>query len=299
MSEKGLHTSLRERFTLKSSNNPKSRITGKTTRKLFEATVLNKYNVSYFQCVDTGFIQTEPPYWLDEAYDEAITSLDIGLVGRNLACRDITGQIITSCFAPNGRFVDFGGGYGLFVRLMRDRGFNFYRYDIHCPNLFAKTFEWNDSEGSTAELLTAWEVFEHLADPVASLEQLLQFSDNILFSTSLIPSGTISSASDWWYFTPQLGQHVSFYTDQALQCLAARFGLRFYTDGQSTHMFTRRPIKNPFKPKFKWTLKRRIYKLKQVVGLPSSTKSLLTADFEKLQQMLSESPINANAVPYE
>ena len=269
-------------------NNPKSKITGGKTQKLFEATVLNKYRVSYFQCCDTGFIQTENPYWLDEAYSEAITSLDIGLVGRNLVCRDITRLIIESCFSPSGKFVDFGGGYGLFVRLMRDVGFDFYNFDIHCPNLFAKTFEWNSSDTSSAELLTAWEVFEHLADPGASIEQMLQFSDNILFSTTLVPPGQVSAASDWWYFAPQLGQHVSFYTVQALQHLAARFDLKVYTDGRTTHMFTRKTVRNPFAPKLKWALNRRLSSLKRAINRNSAKKSLLGADYAKLERLLSE-----------
>ena len=38
------------------------------------AKVLQKYNVDYFQCSNCGFVQTEEPYWLDEAYSEAIRS---------------------------------------------------------------------------------------------------------------------------------------------------------------------------------------------------------------------------------
>ena len=42
--------------------------------------VLTKYNVKYYRCSSCQFIQTEEPYWLDEAYNKAITKLDIGLV---------------------------------------------------------------------------------------------------------------------------------------------------------------------------------------------------------------------------
>lgn len=277
-------------------NNPKSSITGGATCKLFEAQVLNKYCVSYFRCEETGFIQTEAPYWLDEAYSEAITSLDIGLVGRNLACRDIARHIIAGCFSKDGKFVDFGGGYGLFVRLMRDCGFDFHLFDIHCPNLFAKTFEWKDSGVTTAELLTAWEVFEHLADPVTNLEQMLSFSDNILFSTCLVPGGDITSASDWWYFVPEVGQHVSFYTVRSLQYLAAKFDLKLYTDGRTTHLFTTKSIRDPFKPKLKWEFNRRLFKLKQAVGMWRSNNSLLATDFSRIKNMLAASQHAANSV---
>ena len=47
----------------------------------------------------------------------------------------------TVFFKSNGSIVDYGGGYGLLVRLMRNSGFDFYRYDPYCANFFAKGFE--------------------------------------------------------------------------------------------------------------------------------------------------------------
>ena len=62
----------------------KSKITGGDTSLLFEKKVLGKFDVKYFRCEDTGFIQTEDPYWLEESYSSAITKLDIGLPYRNI-----------------------------------------------------------------------------------------------------------------------------------------------------------------------------------------------------------------------
>src|SRR5689334_8705234 len=45
--------------------------------------ILNKYNVKFFRCSYCGFIQTEAPYWLEEAYSTPIASSDIGYVSRN------------------------------------------------------------------------------------------------------------------------------------------------------------------------------------------------------------------------
>ena len=53
-------------------------------KKIFNTDVLNKYKVDYFQCLNCNFIQTEKPYWLDEAYSDAITKLDIGIIYRNI-----------------------------------------------------------------------------------------------------------------------------------------------------------------------------------------------------------------------
>ena len=51
---------------------------------IFTGKILQKYNVQYFQCPKCGFISTEKPYWLDEAYSDAIADSDTGYVYRNL-----------------------------------------------------------------------------------------------------------------------------------------------------------------------------------------------------------------------
>ena len=50
----------------------------------FNVKLLNKYQVDFFYCKSCGFLQTEKPYWLDEAYSEAIAIADTGLVARNI-----------------------------------------------------------------------------------------------------------------------------------------------------------------------------------------------------------------------
>ena len=53
------------------------------SHKFAKASVLGRYEVDYFQCSNCGFVQTEDPYWLEEAYSDAIASSDVGLVFRN------------------------------------------------------------------------------------------------------------------------------------------------------------------------------------------------------------------------
>ena len=59
------------------------------TTFIFNGKILNKYNINYFRCPNCDFIQTENPYWLEEAYGSAISSLDIGLVGRNIKTQSL------------------------------------------------------------------------------------------------------------------------------------------------------------------------------------------------------------------
>ncbi len=206
---------------------------------LFTATVLGKYDAAYFRCESCGFIQTEEPHWLAESYASAINDTDLGPVARAIAGAKLVEGIILSSFDKNARFVDYGAGYGVFVRLMRDHGFDFYWMDRYCQNLFAKHFA--AMPGMTFELLTAFEVFEHLVDPLAEIEAMLELSDNLLFSTMLVPPKA-ARAEDWWYFSPAHGQHIAFYTVPALQVIAKRYGLHLSTDAADTHLLSRKPV---------------------------------------------------------
>lgn len=60
------------------------RICNTEALKVFDAKVLNKYNVSYFKCSKCDVLFTEKPYWLDEAYSRTINLSDTGLLSRNL-----------------------------------------------------------------------------------------------------------------------------------------------------------------------------------------------------------------------
>ena len=211
----------------------------------FSTKLLGKYDVQYFRCTRCKFIFTEPPYWLDEAYSSAITRLDIGLISRNEYMTPIVQAVIKTWFDANSRFIDYGGGYGMLVRMMRDRGFDYYRQDIYCDNLYAALFDVSDVPPFKAELLTAFEVFEHLVDPIDELEKMLQYSDTVLFSTTVQPTTDVSPET-WWYVAPETGQHISLYSRASLQALARRFSLNYNWNDQNIHLFSRNIINNTF-----------------------------------------------------
>lgn len=205
------------------------------------ATILNKYDVAYFRCDSCEFIQTEEPYWLAEAYSSAITESDVGLVRRNLHLSFRTRAVISTWFDSSKCFLDYAGGYGLFVRLMRDAGYNFLWHDRYCNNLFAKQFDADLSKNTPFELVTAFEVLEHIIDPVAEIQSVLASSPNMLLSTELIPPN-IPKPGSWWYYSLHHGQHTSFYSNKTLEVIAQKLSLHLYSDGISLHLLTERKI---------------------------------------------------------
>lgn len=215
------------------------RVCKQASMVIFSAQVLRKYEVHYHRCEACGFIQTDEPFWLLESYSSAINDLDLGSVARAIEGAKYAENLILAFLDHSAKFIDYGGGYGVFVRLMRDRGYQFFWKDMYCANLFAKHFEAPANE--RFELLTAFEVFEHLVDPIEQIARMLELSDSIAFSTLLVPQ-SIQVSSDWWYFSPEHGQHVSFFTRLALEVIARRFSLNLFTDGHMLHLLSRKSV---------------------------------------------------------
>ena len=211
----------------------KCKICGKNSNFLFNKKVLNKYLVNYYRCDFCDFIQTENPYWLEEAYASPISLIDNGLLSRNINLSKITEILLFCYFNKNKTFLDYAGGYGIFVRLMRDIGFDFLWDDKFSKNLFAKGFEWkNDGKIS---LITTFESFEHFVYPTEEIKKMLLISSNIFFSTELIPDKEINS---WSYIAPDHGQHISFYSEKTLKFIAKKFHLNYFFY-KNIHLFTK------------------------------------------------------------
>jgi hypothetical protein len=220
------------------------RICSSSTRLAFTHEVLGKYDCRYYFCNNCGGLQTEDPYWLDEAYESPVASADTGILWRNLYLARVTSVVLFFLFDRRGRFLDAAGGYGIFTRLMRDVGFDYYWTDKYSPNLTARGFESDLGPGSPYTAVTAFEVLEHLPDPVAFVAELLESTgtDTIIFTTELF-AGEPPAPEAWWYYAFATGQHISFYQRSTLDLIGKRFGMKFYSSGM-LHIWTRAKL-NP------------------------------------------------------
>lgn len=263
----------------------KCNICHKKSERIFQKKVLGKYNVGFYRCVDCGYIQTEKPYWLKEAYSDAITSLDIGLIGRNIQLSSVVEDLLYKYFETNSKYLDFAGGYGMFTRIMRDKGFNFYHQDKFCENLFAKHFALENLNNTERrfELVTSFEMIEHLEIPYQTLDTIFKMSNSFLFTTQLVPE---TDLENWWYFGFEHGQHISFYTTKALNILANHYKKKLYSDG-FLHLITNKTdlsiFNSPSKiDKIKKVFKNRFYPMKKL-------ESLTTSDFEYIRGLINNS----------
>lgn len=200
----------------------KSPLTGAASRHLFTGKVLNKYEAHYFYDEEAKFIFVNNPTWLEEAYSSAISSSDTGILERNIRNIDFVEKIVAQNYVQGFDAVDLGGGHGLFVRGMRDRGFDFRWSDKFAENIFARGFEATDKKYTCA---TAFEVLEHTLNPLGFLKKNLSnfHFDFLIFSAQTFDPLRIPDRS-WWYWAFESGQHVSFFSSFTLRWMAESLG---------------------------------------------------------------------------
>lgn len=122
----------------------------------------------------------------------------MGLVMRNIVFFKLVNKVIFSIFNKDVEFLDYGCGYGFFVRIMRSIGLNFYGYDRFCENIFVKEFEVNEEVGNY-ELIIVFEVFEYFIEFCSDIKNLLKFLKNILFSIELLFVYNLK-LREWYYY---------------------------------------------------------------------------------------------------
>jgi 2-polyprenyl-3-methyl-5-hydroxy-6-metoxy-1,4-benzoquinol methylase len=183
----------------------------------FELEILNKYDVQYFECQSCHSLQTEPAYWLAEAYGTNLSNLDTGAVQRNwhnfyviyLLCRIFKLKNI----------LDLGGGDGLLCRSLRDYELNCFVQDQYATPTYAQGF--TEPNFDIPDLVLGFEVWEHLPNPLQNLERFFNKKPKALLITT---AQYENQGADWWYLSAQSGQHIFFYSPQALELIAKQQG---------------------------------------------------------------------------
>ena len=205
------------------------------TSKVLEGRILGKYTVDYFKCPECEIIKPENPHWLAESYSSAIAATDVGLVSRNLYHADVVNAILARLQDPAKQVLDVGGGYGLLCRILRDRGWDCYTMDSYCENMLARNFD--APEGMQADTLLAFEVFEHIEDPMEFVRSKVKEHGAKLFVFSTLTHSWDVPPKDWSYYAFETGQHISLYKRATLSAIAKQIGWHYIPLTDGLHMF--------------------------------------------------------------
>lgn len=224
--------------------------------ELFSNSKIHKHNINYFFCKNCNSIQTEKPYWLQEACNRSINIFDTGIFRRNLYLADITLILIYLFFNKDGFFLDYAGGYGIFVRLIKDYGLNFLWEDKYSENLFCYCFEYKNFNNINIDLITAFKSFEHFENTNDEINKMLAISKNIFFSTNLIQE-PFPKINEWWYYRIERGQHIFFYSEKTLRYIAQKYNLFLYTNKKDIHILSNKKL-----PKNIFLILKLLYKIK-------------------------------------
>jgi len=230
------------------------RLCGGALCESFKKEVLRRYQVRYLKCASCHSMQTEAPYWLDEAYRTNLSSLDTGAAQRNL--RNLAASYAVAHVFGVRNLLDLGGGDGLLCRLLRDTGLNCYVRDRYAVPSYAQGFDQPDFDAP--DMVTAFEVFEHLPHPAKDLAEFFSSQSRVVLVSTEVYA---SQGPDWWYISAESGQHVFFYSRQALILIGQKFGYSVLLSGEFI-LFIRTDIDSGWL-RFKASvfLKRRVCKL--------------------------------------
>jgi len=230
------------------------------------------YLVRYLKCANCRSMQTEAPYWLDEAYRESLSSLDTGAAQRNL--RNLAASYAVARVFGARNLLDLGGGDGLLCRLLRDTGLNCYVNDRYARPSYAQGFDHPDFDAP--DMVTAFEVFEHLPNPAVDLSEFFATRPRVvLVSTEVYED----QGPDWSYVAAESGQHVFFYSRQSLTLIGQKFGYRIVLSGEFI-LFVRADVDSDWlRFKASMLLKRRICRLTAALLMLGPVPGVVT-DFE-------------------
>ena len=128
--------------------------------------------------------------------------------------------------------LDFGGGDGQLVNLLKRAGFT----DLDWYDPFAS--EEKPIPTGSYDLVTCIEVMEHTTTPhetVKAISELVGEDSAVFITTMVQPDDILSERLNWWYVRPRTG-HISIYTKQALTKLWNDHGFKLEHQSNGVHI---------------------------------------------------------------
>lgn len=193
--------------------------------------------IYYYRCPKCGFIFTRQfdlateEEFKQRIYNDAYVTVDpdYAVIRPRANANTLAKQFAGS--KESLRILDYGGGNGELAHSLREQGFNATTYDPFVPEFSARP-------GESFDLIVAFEVMEHVPEPLLTLRDMDSFLDKngglILFSTLLVPAEIEKVKMDWWYIAPRNG-HISIFSQAGLGVLLRKCGLQLASASPGLH----------------------------------------------------------------
>ncbi len=115
----------------------------------------------------------------------------------------------------------------MLCRFLRDHLTDCYVYDKYSTPTYSIDFVAS-ANLKNIDLVMAFEVFEYFSNPKVDLDEIFSFQSNFVLVTTAFYS---DQNADWWYLAKESGQHVFFYSTQAINLVANKYGYGVTTVG--------------------------------------------------------------------
>jgi hypothetical protein len=109
---------------------------------------------------------------------------------------------------------------------MRDIGVDFYWSDKYSQNLMARGFE---AKSGKYDIAVAFEVLEHLPNPLEFLRECRsEYQFHTCFFSAICFDERNLPGTEWWYWSFESGQHISFFSKRSLLWIAEQLEMRLW-----------------------------------------------------------------------
>lgn len=252
-------------------------------------------------CPSCDYLYLREPFWLETAYRDEFYG-DTGYVARNIymAKKSLAlfrcWKLISRCTSFPAS-CDIGAGVGMFARMMRDSGYNFFGYDEFTKMPLIKPFL---SAHGNYRIKTAFEVIEHLPSLPAFLVSQIGDVDLFLFSTELRRVGDVPD-DQWWYYAFNIGQHIGFHSKKSLSIAFSRAGYNhkcLMSYGSSLHALA---LTKEWRTAFQtcsviWRIQDRLIRFRRRFNSACFSESSLTsADYSHAMSLITAKTSRDNA----
>ena len=193
--------------------------------------------ISYRRCANCGFLFTDAfddwseAQFREHIYNEGYAAVDPDYrVARPRNNAELVSRLWGQ-YKEQLRLLDYGGGNGVLCAALRSVGYPVaVSYDPFVPD-FARRPE------GKYNLVTCFETFEHMPDPLAGIASIIESVDEpgfVMFSTLLQPMEFDSIGLAWWYVGPRNG-HISIFSLKALKLAWQHHGYKLSSFNDNIH----------------------------------------------------------------